>query len=89
MFYFKQKKECDFIVFDRDKAVLAIQVCYDMSEADTRKRELKGFTEAMDYFLIEKGIIITSDQEEELEIDGKKIQIKPAYKVMLEEKSLV
>ncbi len=86
LFYFKQKKECDFIVFDRDKAVLAIQVCYDMCEADTRKREIKGLTEAMDYFLIEKGIIITADQEEELEIDGKKIEIKPAYKVLLEEK---
>jgi predicted AAA+ superfamily ATPase len=57
-----------------------------MSEADTRKREKKGLTEAMNYFLIEKGIIITADQEEELEIDGKIIEIKPAYKVLLEEK---
>ena len=47
LFYYKQKGECDFIVFDRDKPIHAIQVCYDLSQIDTRKREIKGIVEAM------------------------------------------
>lgn len=42
----------------------------------------------MDYFNLSKGVIITMDQEEELEKDGKSIQIIPAYQLMIENKKL-
>ncbi len=86
LFYFKQKAECDFIVFDRDQPILAIQVCYELSNPDTRKREIKGLLEAMNYFKLDKGLIITADYEEEIEMENKFICMKPAYQLMIENK---
>ena len=62
----------------------AIQVCYYLSETDTRKREINGLLEAMTYFQLNEGIIITADYQEELVIQNKFIKILPAYKIMLE-----
>jgi predicted AAA+ superfamily ATPase len=84
IFYHKQKSECDFIIFDRDQPILAIQVCFDMSEIDTRKREIKGILEAMEYFNLENGLIITSEQEEIIDVNNKRIVLKSAYKLMLD-----
>jgi hypothetical protein len=61
-------------------------VCYDLSNSDTRKREINGLVAAMDYLKLDKGVIITMDQEEELEISSKHIQIIPAYKLMIDNK---
>jgi predicted AAA+ superfamily ATPase len=88
LFYYNQKTECDFIVFDRDQPIQAIQVCFDLGNADTRKREINGLAAAMDYFNLSKGVIITMDQEEELEKDGKSIRVMPAYQLMIENKKL-
>jgi predicted AAA+ superfamily ATPase len=84
VFYFKHKGECDFIVFDRDQPIMAIQVCYDMSKGDTGNRELKGLLEAMNYFNLNSGLIITMYQEDSFTADGKNIQVKQAYKWVLE-----
>jgi len=84
VFYFKQKGECDFILFDRDQPILAIQVCYDMSNSETRQRELNGLNEAMDYFNLTQGLIITMYEEETIAQLGKTIVVKSAYKWMLE-----
>ncbi len=86
LFYFKQKTECDFIVFDRDQPILAIQVCYELSNSDTRKREIKGLMEAMNYFKLGKGLIITTDYEEEIELENKFIRMVPAYQLMIDNK---
>jgi len=83
VFYYKQKSECDFIVFDRDQPILALQVSYSIRESDTRKRELKGLLEAMDYFQLTKGYIITMDQEEQFTHGEKDIEVLAAYKWML------
>ncbi|HKK62383.1 MAG TPA: hypothetical protein VJ951_07480 [Bacteroidales bacterium] len=40
--------------------------------------------EAMEIYNLSKGIILTTDEEEELEIDQKVIQIIPVWKWMLE-----
>jgi hypothetical protein len=88
LFYYNKKTECDFIVFDRDQAIQAIQVCYDLSNTDTRKREINGLLAAMDYFKLDKGVIITMDQEEDLELSDKYIQIVPAYKLMIDNTKL-
>jgi hypothetical protein len=35
--YYKENSECDFVVFDRDRPMYCIQVCYDISEPETHK----------------------------------------------------
>lgn len=79
--YYKDKKECDFIV-RKDKGLQAIQVTYELNE-NNREREIQGLIEALDYYDLKKGYIITGKQEEEFEKGGKKIKVIPAWKWML------
>lgn len=81
IYYFKEEKECDFIVFERGKCTHAIQVCYEV-HSDNQQRELAGLEEAMRFFGLNKGIIVTFDQEDRLQIQGKEVQLIPAWKFL-------
>lgn len=83
VFYWRNKKgnECDFIIKDRNEFNL-IQVTYEYNN-DSKSREIKGLLEAMDYFKCNKGTIITYDQEKNINIDNKQIEIVPIYKWLL------
>ncbi len=81
VFYFKQKNECDFITKSKDGLFAVYQVCYKLTE-DNKQRELNGLLEAMEYFKLESGRIITIDQEEILKTDKKEISVIPAWKMM-------
>ncbi len=80
--YYKDKKECDFIVKKAD-GLLALQVTCELNESN-KEREIQGLIEALDYYNLKKGYIITNNQEEEFEKNGKKIKVIPAWKWMLE-----
>ena len=83
VYYFSEKGECDFIVKDGAKITQAIQVCYGFNK-ENRDREIKGLLEALDKFKLKEGSIITFDQEEEFEQEGKKLRIIPVWKWLLE-----
>jgi hypothetical protein len=78
VFYFRENKECDFLVKEKNAIVNAIQVCYELNE-DNKKREIEGLIEAMEKFDLPEGLVLTYDQADELEISGKTIKIKPAW----------
>jgi hypothetical protein len=82
IFYYEDKKECDFLVFDRDKAIEAIQVCYDMSDKDTREREIAGLLEACKALGLGSGVIVTLDEDDELTIDDVRIKLISVYKYL-------
>ncbi|MCR4317911.1 MAG: ATP-binding protein [Planctomycetes bacterium] len=77
-FYFKGNFECDFIVMDSHRPSEAIQVCYEL-DSRNENRELRGIREAMKTLEIDKGTIITFDQE------GRRneIALVPAWKWLL------
>jgi predicted AAA+ superfamily ATPase len=77
--YFKEKGECDFILFDKNKFVGAIQVCVVVS-SDNRNREINGLVDALNCFDHNQGTIITLNQEDTLIEQGKTIHIIPAWK---------
>lgn len=83
IFYYSDKKECDFVVKEKTKIIQAIQVCYEFNE-DNKDREVNGLLEAMDKFKLRKGLILTYDQEDEFKIKGKRIILKPVWKWLLE-----
>ena len=78
VFYFKRDKECDFLVKEKNAITKAIQVCYEINE-DNKKREIDGLVEALEKFDLPEGLILTHDQEDDLEISGKTIKIKPTW----------
>ncbi|PKL68302.1 MAG: ATPase [Methanomicrobiales archaeon HGW-Methanomicrobiales-1] len=87
IFYFAGDQECDFILKDKKKIIGAIQVCYEFTK-ENRDRETGGLLKAMAEFKLTQGMILTYDQEDMLESDGKTIIIKPVWKWLLEENIL-
>ncbi len=79
IFYFQEKKECDFIIKDKEKISQAIQVCYTLNE-NNKDREINGLLEALEKFNLKEGIILTYKQDDEFKIKDKKIKVLPVWK---------
>ncbi len=83
IYYFQNKYECDFVIKEGVKVKRVIQVCYDFNEGN-KDRELDGLINAMDFFKLKEGEIITYDEEDEIKIGNKKIFVKPIWKWLLD-----
>ena len=64
--------------------ILAIQVCYEFND-ENQEREINGLVGAMDELKLKEGLILTYNQEDELDVDGRKIVLKPVWKWLFEE----
>ncbi len=82
-YYYKGRKECDFIVQDGSGRLEAIQVALSIKDAKTKKRELDGLLEAMKDLDIKSGVILTLDEFGELESHGTTVSVLPAWYWML------
>jgi predicted AAA+ superfamily ATPase len=83
VYYYKNKKECDFVIKEKTRIVAALQVTDSLSEAN-REREINGLIAAMEAFNLKKGLIITRNQDERNRIQGKEIRVLPIYKWLLD-----
>ena len=80
IYYFNENgKECDFVVFKRNQVDQLIQVCHFLN-SDNEQREINGLLDAMEFFKLDTGLIITFNQEDVLYSNGKRIEVIPAYK---------
>ena len=57
-----------------------------MNDEKIRKREIDGLMEAMNAYGLAEGYILTMEEKEELEIDGKQVHVLPTWEWMLREK---
>jgi predicted AAA+ superfamily ATPase len=71
IYYFLDKKECDFVVFQQGKLQGLYQVCWQLNE-DNMDREISGLLEAMNFFGITNATLITQNQSDTFIIDKKK-----------------
>ena len=78
IFYFSEKKECDFVVFQNGKLLSLYQVSWQLDQ-NNMDRELAGLIEAMEYFGQKFAKIITFDQSDTFSIEGKTIIAQPFY----------
>ena len=76
--YFSEKGECDFVVSEKGSIQLVVQVCYELTP-DNLDRELNGLFEALDFFDMDKGFIVTSDQTDHFVRDGKTAEVLPCH----------
>ena len=67
--------ECDFVVLEKGRVVQAIQVTYEMENEKTRDREFKGLLNACKQYGLNKGFIITYEEEGTYEEDGMSIEL--------------
>jgi len=79
-YYQRNKHEVDFVVVEKMKVKKLIQVCYDLSDIETKKREVRSLIEVMKEFRLKEGLIITMDFEGQEKIGDKKIVYKPFWK---------
>jgi uncharacterized protein len=63
LYFFQEKKECDFVVIQNGRAMELIQVCYELLP-ENLDRETDGLIEAMEFFKVKNGKIITLKQTE-------------------------
>jgi uncharacterized protein len=82
IYYFAEKGECDFVVMNNDKLVVAVQVCFELNP-DNMARELDGIIEALTFFKADEGFIVTLDQTDRLEKNGKVVYVLPAHNYLL------
>jgi len=81
IFYFNKNGECDFVVFNKGKALQCIQVCHKVNDMNM-ERELKGLKNAMEFFSMTEGVIVTHDQTDVFDIEGYAIELIPAWKFL-------
>jgi hypothetical protein len=90
IFYFRNKRECDFVIKEKDSQRIsaAIQASVCFGSPAVREREVLGLTEALDEYGLEKGLILTMDDEETVKVEGRSgkkiIMVKPVWKWMME-----
>lgn len=83
VYYYLDKRECDFIIKDKTKITEAIQVCYEFND-ENREREINGLVDAMKKFKLKEGIIITHEEDKEIIVDKNKVKIISMYRWLLE-----
>lgn len=76
--------ECDFVVCDGNKAIQCIQVSYDISSEKVYKREVNGLLLANKQTGCENLLLLTDHEYRDIEKDGHRITIRPAYEWCVE-----
>lgn len=85
IFYYQGRGECDFVVQRGVEIERLIQVTWNMSDDETRRREIDGLVEASKATGCKNLQIITADSNEEIRLDnGITIQVIPAWRWLLE-----
>lgn len=75
--------EVDFVCRRDGVIIQLIQVAKEISSEKTRNRELRALLKAMDETGLDRGVIVTYEDEEEIIIEGKTVSVVSAYKYLL------
>jgi len=78
------RNEVDFIAVNNSGIPeIALQVCMDISNPDTLKRELSGLVSTAKFFNTKENLIITYNQEKYFKEQGVSIKVLPAWKWLI------
>ncbi|MFH1066005.1 MAG: ATP-binding protein [Nanoarchaeota archaeon] len=85
VYYWKSalQEEVDFVIREKRKVSQLIQVCYNIDNYDTRKREVKALLKASNELKCNNLLVITDEKEAEEKVSGKKIKYIPLWKWLL------
>ena len=78
VFYYKDSKECDFVVQRGEHVAELIQVCWALNEENI-EREVGGLLAASYFTGCKKCLIVTFNQQRSLERDSLHIEVKPIW----------
>ena len=83
LFYFSRNIEVDFYV---PEAGLAVQASYDIYDDETRQCEVSALVSLHKVFPLQRAVIVTRDQEEQMTEGSLTIEVIPIWKWLLEVK---
>ena len=85
IYYYESNVEIDFFLPEEN---LAIQVSYAaLNDIDTRERELGALAKLRNYMPDARCLLITASEEAEIEYNGIRIEVLPAWKWMLDNRT--
>lgn len=82
-YYNENQKECDFVVAEKGTPHLAIQVCYALT-AENRQREIEGLLDALSFFKMSDGLLLSFNQSDKYIVEDKTIHVMPVYEYFKE-----
>lgn len=82
-YYNENQKECDFVVAEKGTPHLAIQVCYALT-AENRQREIEGLLDALSFFKMSDGLLLSFNQSDKYIVEDKTIHVIPVYEYFKE-----
>jgi len=85
LYYWRNTRgeEVDFVLLEDGVVKQLIQVCYDLSLADTRERETRALKKGLKDFGLPKGLILTVGQEESIREEDVEIDVMPLSRWLL------
>jgi hypothetical protein len=81
--YFQGEREADFVARRDGEDPLPVQVTWELTDSN-RAREIGGLLEACGVLGLRDGLILTDDQEEDIEQGGVRISVRAAWRWMLD-----
>ena len=81
VYFYNKGIEVDFVVYDEAKA---IQVAYSLDDTDTERREVEALLRLNSVMPMKEMMIITKDEERNIEVDGAVIRVVPVWKWLIE-----
>jgi predicted AAA+ superfamily ATPase len=78
LYYFDQNYECDFVAIKNGRPQEIIQVCYELTP-DNLDREINGLVEALSFFKMKEGLILSLNDRDQFIKDGMTIKVLPAW----------
>ena len=78
LYYFSENYNCDFVIMKKNRVENVVQVCDELKH-DNLETELNGLFEAMDFFELHEGTIVTLSQSDRFERNGKIVNVVPVY----------
>lgn len=89
IYYWKniQHEEVDFVIKEKLRAKQLIQVCWDITDINTKAREIRSLLKASKELRCKDLLIVTEDKEGEEIIGRKKIKYIKLWKFLLEDRA--
>ncbi|MCU0577985.1 MAG: ATP-binding protein [Desulfobacterota bacterium] len=86
IYYYKTGtgREVDFVVPQRGRSRMLVQVCESLAGSQTRKRETGSLSEAMAELSLKRGTIVTRKEEGRIELKTGIIEVVPVWRFLLE-----
>jgi len=79
----EKRQEVDFFWLDHQSTKNLVQVSFSLDDSQTKKREVTSLSQAMNELSLQAATIVTMDDEDTIEVNGKKIEVVPAWKYLL------